>query len=325
MSSPNESFHVILAEKKHDRMMRDILEDSSFQGKISLTYLREPSVYDSFQKEGKSYIFLLMTEHETAVGMGVLTIREICLQQKKMRLGYLSSLRIRPAFQKKFLHMALMYQRMYEMTKQEVDLYLTTILAENEAARRLFEKKRRSMPLYHAQGQINTYFTGYKKGTDLPQTHSYQATFDGMPTVALPDARYMHLDGLTAYTLDNSANKVYKVTGYTGIYRLIPYLPLRHLGLPRFPKPGQNAHYLAGGIYGEPSGRDTMHKMVQALRNQARGYDFMMISALKGSLLDQVLSEQKGAVCYQSLLYEVLFEGMKPHELASLALDAALL
>lgn len=323
MSSPNEAFHVILAEKKHDAMMREILQDSTFTGKISLSYLREPSVFESFQQEGKSYIFLLMRPDEQAVGMGALTIRQVMLDGEAVRLGYLSSLRIRPAYQKQFLHMAAMYQRMYEMTRHEVDLYLTTILAENEMAQRLFEKKRRSMPEYRRVAYINTYFTGYKKGNDLPPAGLYHADADGMPLNALPGARYMHYEGVTGYSLENAA-KVYKVNAYSGLYRIIPYLPLKLFGLPRFPKPGCKARYLAAGLYAHESDRG-IEAMVHALRNQAKGYDFVMMAALQGSALDVVLSKQFGAVRYQSILYEVLFAGATPHDLGKLALDVALL
>lgn len=324
MNSPSDSFQVILAEKKHDPQMRAILEDSAFSGRIALTYLREPSVYDSFQQEGRSYIFLLMRSEEEAVGMGALTIREIVWKSRTVRLGYLSSLRIRPAYQKKFLHMAAMYQRMFEMTRHEVDLYLSTILIENEAAQRLFEKKRRSMPEYQRVAQINTYFTGYKRGTDLPEMAHYTAHTDGMPAGALPGARYLQADGAIGYTMDN-VSKVYRIHHYSGLLGLLPYLPLERFGLPRFPKAGQCAHALAGAVYSGQANQEAVQSMVRALRNRAKGYDFLMIAALQGSVLDQVLSEQKGAVCYSSILYEVLFEGAPPHDLNDLAVDVALL
>lgn len=326
MSYQNKSYRVELATKAHDEGLKKLLEESSFDGPIHVSFHRRPSVIESYQTESlESLIYVLIDQvKEEVVGMGAVTIRPIWLDGEVKQAAYLSGLRITPDHQKAFLQIPQMYEAMYQSTKDRVDLYLTTIVSSNTAVIQMFEKKRRSMPEYRLVGEIETFFIGPKRrGSRLESESLDLRPVDGAlaQTKWLQDrgGQYFQLGDTTGYLIEPTW-KQYHVSGYEGIYSLMPYLPTSLIGWPRFPKAGRSANYLAGSIYGD----ERLDDMISLLRDQALGHDFIMLSALSGTRLSSACRRLTPAI-YQSRLYQVLFHDQAAADLSQIAIDVIFL
>ncbi|HHT21053.1 MAG TPA: hypothetical protein GXZ74_06420 [Tissierellia bacterium] len=326
MSSQNRSYRVEQARPAHDEGFQKLLAESSFDGAIRVSFGRRPSVIESFQTEAtESLIYGLIDPcHDEVVGMGVVTIRPIWLKGQLKQLAYLSGLRITPDHQRAFFKIPQMYEAMYQSTKDRVDLYLTTIVSSNTSVIRMFEKKRRSMPEYRLVGEIETFFLGPKTSRrafdcgplDLREHDGAVYESDWLSALG---ADFCQLGHTAGYTIAPGW-KQYDILGYQGIYRLMPYLPTSLLHWPRFPRAGHSANYLAGAVYGE----DRLEDMIELLRHRARGYDFLMLSALSGSRLSQYCRRLTPAI-YRSRLYQVLFHDQPAIDLSQLQLDVVFL
>lgn len=327
MSSPNKAYRVIAAGPEHDPGLDQLLAESPFDGPVAVSFLRRPSVLASYHKESQDRVIYVLLEpkNDQVVGLGAVTLRRIWLKGQVVRLAYLSGLRITPAHQRAFFQIPQMYQAMYDSLKNRVDLFITTIVSSNQAAIQMFEKKRRSMPEYRFQGEVETFFLGPKKTGLMPTVSAadWQPSYDG--AVAEPDwlsslgADLLKTDTTYGYVIKPDW-KQYHVFGYRGIYRLMPFLATDRLGWPRFPKARQTADFLAGGIYGQSDLKD----MVQQLRGRAAGADFVMLSAWRGSALAEVC-RRLTPVVYASRLYQVLFPGQAAYDLSNMAIDVVFL
>lgn len=324
MPSPNRSYRVELAQPVHDEGMAKLLEESTFDGPIAVSYRRRPSVIASFAKESEEALLYVLIDQitETVVGMGAVTIRSIWLGGEVKRLAYLSGLRITPAHQKAFLQIPRMYEQMYQTTKDRVDLYLTTIVEGNEDVIRMFEKKRRSMPEYRLDAMLETFLLGTKRKravqSVLPKTRLDGAVSDPAFLSAL-GAEFYGTPSAGGYLLEPNW-KQYHIAGYRGFYKALSVLPTKAIGLPRFPKPGENARYLAGGVYAN----ERIGETVELLRSRADGADFLMLCARSDSPLAAYCRTQTPVV-YRTRLYQVLFHGAKAQDLSDMAMDVSFL
>ncbi|NLK58312.1 MAG: hypothetical protein GX291_03440 [Tissierellia bacterium] len=323
MSSPNRSYRVVQAGPEHDAGMARLLEESAFDGPIAVSYRRRPSVIASYKKEadeGLLYV-LLHGPEEAVVGMGAVTIRSIWLNGRWQRMAYLSGLRITPAHQKAFLLIPRMYERMYQSTKDQVDLYLTTIVSDNTDVIRMFEKKRRAMPEYRFETELETYLIGSKPVRKEAQIRPQERKTNGCADpawLAARGARFFGTGENYGYLL-KPYWKQYHIKSYRGAYRLLSVLPTEKFFLPRFPKPGTDASYLAAGVYADHD----MPRIVDTLRRQTPA-DFLMLSAVQGSPLAAHL-KRLTPVVYRTRLYQVLFHEAEPQDLRGLAVDVSFL
>lgn len=323
MSSPNKSYRVEPAGPRHDEGMARLLEESAFDGPIAVSYRRRPSVIASFEKEADEVLLyvLLHGPEETVVGMGAVTIRPVWLNGRWQRMAYLSGLRITPAHQKAFLLIPRMYERMYQSTKDRVDLYLTTIVSDNTDAIRMFEKKRRAMPEYRFETELETYLIGSKAVRKEPQILPRVKKKNGCADPAWLSARGARFFGTPeefGYLLQPHW-KQYHIERYRGAYRLLSVLPTQRFRLPRFPAPGTDATFLAAGIYAD---RD-ISRILDTLRRQTPA-DFLMLSAVRGSALAAQL-KRLTPVVYRTRLYQVLFHDAEPQDVTGLSVDVSFL
>ncbi len=324
MSIRNSRYRVEMARGEHDEGMGRLLEESAFDGPIAVSYRRRPSVLASYAKEGEEALLYVLIHQATeeVVGMASVTIRSIWLGGKICRMAYLGGMRITPAHQKAFLQIPQMYEKMYQSTKDRVDLYLTTIVEGNEAAIRMFEKKRRSMPEYRLDGGLDTFLLGTKRHkktkTVQPETRRDGAVADPEALLAL-GARFYGTPQQCGYLVEPHW-KQYCIVNYRGLYKGLSYLPAKAWGWPRFPKKGEEANYLAAGIYGE----DDLEDLVELLRRQGGDKDFIMLSARSDSPLARICRKKTPAV-YRSRLYQVLFHGAAPRDLSEMAIDVLFL
>lgn len=158
MSYLNSHLELRLSTIEDAEQILKIYECEEFDGNISVMYTRRPNPYLSLLQEGEQVILPVIYDHEAGIlcGVGGCVIREATVQGEIKRTGYLTGLKILPAYRKK-ISLPKVYQFLYEHTKDLVDLYYTTILIENTPVQKMFEKKRKNMPTYELKGIYTVY------------------------------------------------------------------------------------------------------------------------------------------------------------------------
>lgn len=148
-----------LAEPEHDEALRCLLKDVEMDGDVQLVFAREPNF---FVGEGVGNCFtqtLVYGDAEAGdiLGVGTRGIRQLYVNGVVQDIGYISALRLSPR-----VRSSMVLARAYAYFKRlhgdgRVPYYLTTILDENEAARRVLTSGRAGLPTYKAVCGITTY------------------------------------------------------------------------------------------------------------------------------------------------------------------------
>ncbi len=169
MSSRNSRYIFGSATPEDAGEILEILEDMEFDGKISLTFTRRPDPYASFKREGKDVEILVSrdTWKNRLTSIAATSINPMFLDGEPTDVGYLFGLRVRKEYRRRYLLLPKGFTYLFGLHKdKQVPFYITTILEENETARRLLEKKRKNMPVYEYFGDYETYAltTGKRAG-----------------------------------------------------------------------------------------------------------------------------------------------------------------
>jgi hypothetical protein len=269
-----------LATEKDNTEILEILEEQVFNGPVSLVYTRRPNPFSSLMDEGSdTRIFAFRdTQKNTLVGFGAATLHEVYVGGEKKNIGYLFLMRARKEYPHSALHMPRGYNEIFEYyRKSDVAFFVTTILEDNQRARRLLEKRRKFIPVYNPCGRY-TVFTfpcgipvrkpGKSAGRGSYRfrhaaLHDYESIeklqreqaqqFDIYPTVKegvtrenWTPADYRIIESSAGAMVafcrieNQQSRKQYLVTGYRGLLRFVrPFSAILPLfGLPRLPAPG---------------------------------------------------------------------------------------
>lgn len=226
-----------------------LLESDDYPGDIGVLYTRRPNPYTSLLSEGDRVVYPVVTDNETGhiVGGGACVIRDALVGGEVRRVGYLTALKLLPAYRRRVPLMAPVYGFCREQTS-EVALYYTTVLAENTAAQRLLERRRPGMPEYRPAGAYTTLCFRSALGPRTP--HRLVRASEPLPRPELDLCAASDLPGTpwelrdrsgallaSALVWDQRATKQYIVTRYGGAYRRLRRLPTALLGYPRLPRP----------------------------------------------------------------------------------------
>jgi hypothetical protein len=146
-----------LATRGHDADVRRLLRDNPMPGLISLTFEREPDFFFGAAIEGDVHQTLVgCTSSGRVVGLASRSIRDAFLDGRVSRLGYLSQVRIDPAYRGRSL-LAGGWAKIRELHDSDpAEAYITTIIADNAVARRVLEKDRPTKPSYRPWGELHT-------------------------------------------------------------------------------------------------------------------------------------------------------------------------
>jgi hypothetical protein len=147
-----------LASEADDADLRRILAETPMDGQISVSFCREPSYFAAAAVDGGFRQIVAARDVETGriVGFGSRSIRERFVNGQPRPIGYLSNLRLLPAYRNRGL-VARGYRFFRELHSDgRAQLYLTTIAAGNETALRLLTSGRAGLPAYHFAGDFHT-------------------------------------------------------------------------------------------------------------------------------------------------------------------------
>jgi hypothetical protein len=133
-----------------DPELRRLLREAPMQGEIRLSLEREPNAGLAAAIEGDRHVTWVARHGGTGqiVGMASRAVRDIWLNGKPARLGYLGQLRVEPG-RLRLGRLMRAFAVVEEVRRSdELPFDLTSILAGNRVARRLFERGLPGLPRY---------------------------------------------------------------------------------------------------------------------------------------------------------------------------------
>ncbi|HUJ71986.1 MAG TPA: hypothetical protein VLZ30_07060 [Verrucomicrobiae bacterium] len=156
----NGRYVIGLATQADEAGLRRLLRETPMPGPIQITLEREPDFFAATQQEGGRYYTAAIRDRQTGqlVAMGSRSVRKLFVNGHPRRIGYLSQLRIAPEHRRhsrQFLRMGFDLLRQTH-AEDEMPFDITTIVADNEVARRLLEAGLPGLPRYTPVERILT-------------------------------------------------------------------------------------------------------------------------------------------------------------------------
>lgn len=352
MSSLNSRFEYGLATEKDAAEILEIFEILDFKGELSVTYTRRPDPVESLNNDGQCAIIPIIRDKEKnrICGIGCCVVREVFINGKVMKTGYLTGLKMRPEYRKHRLNIPQVYAELHEITKKEVDIYYTTILKENTQAQRLLEKKHKNMPEYLYHGEYTVYcFTKigstqpgeflFEKGNTLGLDEFFNQQLPRC-NFAVTNKNLYRLSNSDFYTLrdqkgeivaacavwNQQSYKQYIITGYEGIYRYLRFLPTRQFGYPNIPKRNVPINYASIALLCvREDNLKCAEYLLKRVTQDTTSYDFLMLGLHESHPLTSVFRRIKH-IKYQSRVYIVQWrQGQRQLDERPLYLEVGLL
>lgn len=151
-----------VAGPEHDHQLRKLLRSSPTDGKIQLTFQREPNYFAAVPTLGPFCQTLICREMESQaiVAVASRSIRDVFINGQTKAIGYLGMLRITKAHQNSSV-----LARGYRFLKQlhadhRTPMYYTTIADGNQRAIDTLTSGRAGLPAYHPAGVYHTLAIG---------------------------------------------------------------------------------------------------------------------------------------------------------------------
>lgn len=331
MSTRSERYEFSLAGTGDTEALLRVLESADYGGGISVLYTRRPDPIRSLEFEGDAVYIPVMRDMQSGeiVGMGCCVVRKAYINGEIRNVGYLTGLKVLPAYRNRVPHISKVYEFMHEVTKAHVDMYYTTILKDNHDAQRILEKKRRNMPEYRYCGDYTVYCfkTGKRDGNrayTLENGYSeelsvfYQEQMSPMnfsaPEIMLQgitDKDICTLRGpdgeiLASCSVWNQQSwKQHIVTGYSGIYRYLKNIPLNLIGFPDFPEADIPVNYACiTGLCVRGNDMGIARNLIVRVAESRTDVDMLLLGLFENHPLKSVFRHIRH-IPYQSRLYTV--------------------
>lgn len=334
MKCRNDKFEIGSAKPEDAQEMLQIYECGDFKGNISVLYTRRPDPFNSLISEGEKAVITVVRDKENGVivGMGACIIRKACINGEIKNTGYLTGLKALPEYRKRVPVIFAAYKYLHELTKDEVDIYYTTILKENKSVQKMLEKKRKNMPEYKSIGEYTAYCfrTGEhlkEKGYTLEKGNLMELqslnrvgpdSFNFSPVnvnlhglgdediYILRDHKREVVAGCAVW--NQQSYKQYIITEYSGIYRFLKRLPLKLTGYPDFPKENIPANYGSIALLCVKDNNPFLaEQFIRKVAEKADRYGFLMLGLFENHPLTPSMEKLK-CIKYQSRLYTVHWE-----------------
>lgn len=348
MRCQNNKIELRLAGPGDRDGIRKVFESGKFDGNFSIQFLRNPDPLISMGHDGDRAVLIIMEYVDTGeiIAVAGCIIRREYVGSEIKRIGYLTGLKILPEYQRKVHCITDGYQFIRESTREDVDLYYTTILSSNTGAIKLLEKKHKNMPSYIYLGDYTTYclktggmsrdrLTELKPeelrslySTELPKLDFAPADTD---LFGLEEDDFYALRGPDGQILaacaiyDQQEDKQYVVSGYCGKYKFLSKIPTRLFGYPRFPKAGSTLIYASVAfLYIKNADPKLGRRFIKAVANYAKRYDLLLLGLFENNP-NRALFEKVKHVKFQSRLYEVVWEEPRYNPGNPIGLEVSLL
>lgn len=338
MNFQNNRYTLRFADSRDNDGIRSVFESSSFDGGLSVQYLRNPAPYESFAADGMETRILVVVDNDTGTicGVGGAVIRMEYIDKDPEKCAYLTGLKIHPDYQRKLPFITKAYSLIHEAVA-DCRVCYTTVLDDNKAAVSLFEKKHRNMPEYRYMGHYTTYcFHGGKRLVRLEKNNTagfeeLMKTYFCTMNLTPADYHYAGFGEKTFYCIreggeitaccfvgNQQASKQYKMCAYGGIYKLLSKLPTRLLGYPAFPKASSVIdHGVVSYLYVKDCDPKLCRKFLRSVAAEA-GFALLLWGGFENNPLCAAL-DQIRTIRYGSRLYEVVWEETPDSQISSKA------
>ena len=153
------------ATREDDGELRRILREYPSGGDVSLRIEKEPGYFEASEVEGDNDRVLVALDAETkrVVGVGAFYEKQSFVNGEAAWVGYLSNLRIEPAYRGGRVLVAGYKEAKKLYEEQRSQLYLTTIMDDNVIAKRALTSGREGLPAYRDLGIFNTLILGVRR------------------------------------------------------------------------------------------------------------------------------------------------------------------
>lgn len=163
LRAPGVSAHGLLytpADTGDDADLRALLREQPMDGWVSLTLEREPDYFSAAALEGDIHQSVIVREARSgeAVGMYSRSVDDAFLNGRSGRLGYLGQLRVVPRYRRRIRHLRDGFAALRQLFHDPVEtpFYLTSIVEDNRAARRVLAANLPGLPTYRAHSAFLT-------------------------------------------------------------------------------------------------------------------------------------------------------------------------
>lgn len=335
MSCRSDGFEFSLASPEDSERILELFEDRDFSGNISVLFTRRPDPYKSLMLEGDKAVIPIVRniKNGNIYAMGCCIIRKGFINGEIKNIGYLTSLKIAKEAKSILYMIKDVYRFLYEETKDEVDVYYTTILEDNKDAQKLLEKKRKNMPVYNYEGDYKVYcfakrsynlriknMEGYKfevgnmKGIKefyKNNLNKYNFSPIDIDLPGVNDHDFLTMrdknDNIIAACLlwDQNYHKQYIITKYSGIFKYIHKLPTNFFGYPSFPKENKAVNYASISLFlVRNMDLEIADFFLRNIAAYAKEYDFLMMGLFEDHPLNNIFKNIRH-IKYKSRLYRV--------------------
>jgi hypothetical protein len=156
---------IRFADRSDDADLRRFVSEADMEGRVRMSFPREPSYFDALEVEGRKAEVAIAREVESGalVGMGTGAGKPAYVNGEPRLLGYLSGLRVAPAYRS-----GLLLVRLYRVAKERIEehgapLMLTTIVEDNETAIEILTSGKCGLPIYGDFGRLVTMAVSLKQ------------------------------------------------------------------------------------------------------------------------------------------------------------------
>lgn len=337
MSFQSRDFHFSIAQSQDGDEILQLFEDMDFTGNFSIMFTRRPDPIESLEREGfKVFIPVAKDNLGKICAMGCCIIRKAYINGEVKNVGYLTGLKIHKDYKNVLRLIREAYSFLYQNTKDDVDIYYTTILEENKGAQKLLEKKRKNMPSYKYEQDYKVYMfansplLSYKdeKFKDFTFERGYGEDVEKFYKENLINSNFSPADKIKAMDKDNFFSlrnpkgdivaclnlwdqrdyKQYIVTDYSGWFKLVSKLPVNMLGYPSFPKVGQSVNYACISLFlVKDMDAEIGEYFLKNVIKQNQGYDLLLLGLIADHPFHQIFHKIKH-ITYASKLYRVSWD-----------------
>lgn len=136
------------AGREDDDAIRRLLREHVFPGRIRLTLEREPDSFAAAAVEGEEHETLVARDRASGriVACAARSVRDVYVNGRPARVGYLGQLRMEAAFRRRALLDEGFARWRTPRQPSDPPCYLVSVVAENAAARRMLERRRPGWP-----------------------------------------------------------------------------------------------------------------------------------------------------------------------------------
>jgi hypothetical protein len=150
-----------VAQREDDADIRRLLRENPLGGWVRLSLEREPNAFAADFGLSRSHGFIVARERETneAIGICERSVRDAFIDGEVRRLPYLGALRVAPSYRHRIRVLRDGFAAVRALLEQPNDLpfALTSITADNAAARRLLCANLPGLPSYRPFRQLSTF------------------------------------------------------------------------------------------------------------------------------------------------------------------------